>query len=224
MRCRPRQLVINMESEPLYKDKRSTKSHEQTRNTICRGSEEYSRIKKNKDLPHLIALLIIVLTCIPVRSQSKPPIVYVDHGACPFECCTYRKWKAEKATVLYSRADKRAPRVGRIASGSSVVALTGFVRTRRGKFVITKRHDKYKAGDLLWVYTTLGEELYKVWFKGKMYEEKLDYMNGPFEQSVPSCEQAPACWGKLEKPLQVEWWVHIRTRAGRVGWTDQPEN
>ncbi|HKE58894.1 MAG TPA: hypothetical protein VKB46_19415 [Pyrinomonadaceae bacterium] len=158
------------------------------------------------------------------QKQAKRPVIYVDKGACPFECCVYRRWRTEKATVAYAQPDRNAKVVGKFKAGSRVVGLTGEVRTTGGKFVIKKTHEKYKPGDVLWVYTTLGEGLYKVWFNGKMYEEKLDYMSGPFEQSIPKCEDAPDCWGQLEQPLKSIWWVKIRSAEGWVGWTDEPDN
>ena len=176
--------------------------------------------------PSCILTLIVLLmsSSSAIYPQTKPPTVYVDKGACPFECCTYRAWRTEKTTVAYAKPDRRSKRLGKFRKGSSVLARTGEVRTRPGKFVILKAHEKYRPGDVLWVYTPLGEGFYKVWFKGKMYDEGLDYMSGPFERSIPSCEEAPNCWGKLEKESRVEWWVRIRSAEGWVGWTDQAEN
>jgi hypothetical protein len=114
--------------------------------------------------------------------------------------------------------------VGRFRKGTWVVGLTGNVTTVPSKFTIVKEHGKYKPNDVLWVYTPLGEGFYKVWFKGKMFDEELDYMSGPFEQSAPKCEETPDCWGKLEKDLKVTWWVKIRSKEGWVGWTDETEN
>jgi hypothetical protein len=172
----------------------------------------------------LLLSALLLLPELSIYSQSKPPAIYIDKGACPFECCTYRRWKTEKTTIAYARPDKRSRRIGKFRAGSNVNALTGEVRTMPGKFVIIKAHEKYKPGDVLWVYTPLGEGFYKVWFKGKMYQEGLEYMSGPFEQSYPRCEETPECWGKLEKDLQIEWWVKIKGSNGIVGWTNQAEN
>jgi hypothetical protein len=114
--------------------------------------------------------------------------------------------------------------MGVFRAGTKVVGLTGEVRTKPGTFTIKKAHGKYQPGDILQVYTPLGEGFYKVWFKGSMYEEELEFVSGPFEQTHPRCEETPECWGQLDKQMQVEWWVKVRSRAGWVGWTDQPEN
>lgn len=45
-------------------------------------------------------------------SSSGPPALrlpFEDHGACPFECCTYREWTVEEPTVLYRERDVRSP-------------------------------------------------------------------------------------------------------------------
>jgi hypothetical protein len=57
-----------------------------------------------------------------------------------------------------------------------------------------------------------------------MFQEELDFMSGPFEQSLPRCNETPACWGTLEKQMEIDWWVKVRSRDGWVGWTNQTEN
>jgi hypothetical protein len=178
----------------------------------------------NRFTRQLCLAAFLVSTSLQAYPQSKPPSSYVDRGACPFECCTYRQWKTERTTIAYESPDKQSKRVGTFTAGSSVVGLTGEVRTTPGKFVILKPHKKYKPGDVLWVYTPRGEGFYKVWFKGRMYDEELEYMSGPFEQTHPSCEETPKCWGRLEKQMSVDWWIKIRSANGWVGWTNQSKN
>ena len=177
----------------------------------------------------LSALLLLAGSlAIPASRASaqppRPPAVYVDKGACPFECCTYREWRTEKTTVAYARPDKRSRRIGEFVAGTAVLALTGEVRSIPGQFTIKKPHGSYRPGDVLWVYTPLGEGFYKVWLKGRMFEERLDYVSGPFERNFMRCEETPECWGTLGKELRVEWWVKIRMADGVEGWTSQPEN
>jgi hypothetical protein len=126
--------------------------------------------------------------------------------------------------VAYTQPNKRSKRAGTFKAGTRVVGLTGEVRTKPGTFTVTKSHGTFKPGDVLWVYTPLGEGFYKVWFNGKMREEEIEFVSGPFEQSLPKCAESAACWGRLDKPLQVEWWVKVRSREGWIGWTDQAEN
>lgn len=170
------------------------------------------------------SLSLLLSICVVVFPQSKPPAVYVDKGACPFECCTYRKWKTEKTTIAYARPDRKSKQVGRFRKGTWVAGLTGQVTSVPGKFIIVRKHERYKPGDVLWVYTPLGEGFYKVWFKGRMYDEGLDYMSGPYEASLPTCEETPNCWGKLEKKLHTTWWVKIRSAEGWIGWTEETES
>jgi hypothetical protein len=57
-----------------------------------------------------------------------------------------------------------------------------------------------------------------------MYDQGLDVISGPFEESIPPCEKNPSCWGKLKRNLKLTWWVKIRSKEGWIGWTDKPEN
>jgi hypothetical protein len=172
----------------------------------------------------LVIITSLTLLGSAVYPQSTPPAIYIDKGACPFECCAYRKWKVEKTTIAYARPDKRSKVIGKFKAGSTAVGLTGEVRTIPGKYVVFKAHGAYKPGDTLWVYTPLGEGLYKVWFNGKMFDQELEYVEGPFEHASPKCEETPNCWGKLESKSQVEWWVKVRSAAGWIGWSNQAEN
>lgn len=156
-------------------------------------------------------------------SQAKPPARFIDRGACPFECCRYGTWKTEKTTIGYARANKHSKRIGKFLAGSNVAAMSGEVRTVPSRFVFKKKYEKYKPGDVLWVYTYLGEGVFKVWFKQRMYEENLGF--SPYGGSMGNrCQVERLCWGELDKELQMTWWIKIRTDEGWVGWTDQAEN
>jgi hypothetical protein len=175
--------------------------------------------------PHLAFLLLLATFFVPAQQTKQHPATYVDKGACPFECCTYRRWKTLKDTVAYSSPDKRSKRVGTFKKGSWVRGLTGEVRTLTpGKFVISKAHEKYGPGNVLWVYTRQGEGFYKVWSKGRMYSEEMEYMVEPGQTMSPSCADDPNCWGALEGPYNTIWWVKVRSSAGWIGWTMQTDN
>jgi len=155
-----------------------------------------------------VALVFVALPkCYP---QVNPPTTFVDRGACPFECCTYREWKTEKTTIAYARADRRSKRIGKFTAGSKVIALTGIVYSMPRRFLAIKPYGKYKPGDIILGYTSYGEGSYKVWFRGRMYTEGLE-------------EDGP--WGKwLDKEHRSTWWIKIKSEDGWVGWTNQGEN
>ncbi len=100
---------------------------------------------------NLLAMLGLILAA--AQPPAAPPVPYVDEGACPFECCTYRDWIAEAPfqAVAYWRpdgADRRKP-VFSIAKGERVTAMSGVVvTTRAGEARIT-------SDAVLDVYATL---------------------------------------------------------------------
>jgi hypothetical protein len=153
-----------------------------------------------------------------------PPEFYIDKGACPGECCTYREWTVQKVMATYARPDLNSARVGNLRAGTKVIALTGEVHTIPSRFVIKKAYEKYQPGDILWVYTYIGEGHFKIWFKGKMYQEALGfspYGGSPGERCETSVEY---CWGELDRKLRMTWWIKIKSKDGRIGWTNQGEN
>ncbi len=143
------------------------------------------------------------------------PVFYVDKGACPFECCTYREWGVEKTTKLYSEPTEQSSVVGTAEKGSIATAQTGEVHTKPGKLVVKRDVAAFCKGDVLWVYTYLGEGFFKIWHQGNFIEEQIDFS---FEN--PSLDD----WGHFEVRPESVWWVKVRTSGGVDGWTKEPEN
>lgn len=178
-------------------------------------------------MKNLSRLWLVIAFLFPIQidvfSQTNPPTTFVDRGACPFECCTYRQWKTEKTTVAYARPDERSKIIGKFLKGAKVKALTGEVRTVASRFVVKKAHEKYRPGDILWVYTYFGEGVFKIWHQEKMYQENLEF--SPYGGSMGKrCEVEAQCWGELDKELQMTWWVKIKSAKGWTGWTNHAEN
>ena len=176
---------------------------------------------------NIAALLVMLLVLTPIGSFSSEiaaPQFFIDKGACPFECCAYRKWKTEENTTAYARPDRSAAIIGTFKAGATVQGLTGEVHVQPARFTVKKLHAGYRPGDVLWVYTYLGEGFFKVWYQGKMFEEELGF--SPYGGSPGKrCEQLPRfCWGELEKELSFTWWVKVRSGDGWVGWSDRPDN
>ncbi len=170
----------------------------------------------------LVAIALALLPAVATGADS-PPAKYIDKGACPFECCTYRAWHTKADTVAYTQPDKKAKVVGLLKVNAIVEAITGEVHSTPVRFVVKKPHGEYKPGDVLWVYTYLGEGRFKVWRDGAMQEEDLGL--SPHGGSPGArCENKRQCWGELEKALKFSWWVKVRSKEGWEGWSDQPEH
>ena len=170
-------------------------------------------------------LLASVLVLLPgtATPADSPPAKYVDSGACPFECCIYRTWNTKRDTVAYAQPNKNAKVVGLLKAGATVEAFTGEVHSIPVRFVVKKVHAAYKPGDILWVYTYLGEGHFRVWRNGAMQEEDLGF--SPYGGSGGArCENREYCWGELEKIVRFTWWVKVRSTEGWEGWSDQPEH
>ncbi|HVF55612.1 MAG TPA: hypothetical protein VM934_05655 [Pyrinomonadaceae bacterium] len=174
-------------------------------------------------LRNSIICVVVLLSMCPVDSLSQATRrrVYIDRGACEGEACSYGLWKTMKPTILYARPDERSKRVARLEPGGPCVnALTGDVHVVPGRLLVTKAHEGYKPGDVLGVYTYLGEDVYKVRHKGRWREESLSYST-PEGTDRQSCERNRYCWGVFEERPDAVWWVKIRAADGRVGWTNE---
>jgi hypothetical protein len=179
---------------------------------------------------YLICLLMVLLgakisTSEPAQRKPAPspvrPAVYVEQGACPFECCTYREWWASTPTPVYASPSSSAAQIRMLKKGEHVKGVTGFVRTQAGEFVVTRNHGRYRAGDTIWVYSYRGEGFFLVWFKGKMYGEDLGFSPYGGSSGTRCQSDAANCWGHLKAEHSSEWWIKLRLRDGRIGWTNR---
>jgi hypothetical protein len=162
--------------------------------------------------PMLFMASVVVAS---VTYAEDHPVFYIDKGACPFECCTYRDWGTEQTTQLHADPKTTSPVIGTADKGTTVKAQTGEVHTAPGKLVVKRDSDLFKKGDVLWIYTYLGEGAFKIWHQGRFIEREID-----LDYENPS----PADWGYFEVKPKSTWWVKVRTAAGLEGWTNQPKN
>ena len=171
----------------------------------------------------LMVAVVVALSPGIATSADSPPARYIDKGACPSECCTYGAGTAKADTVIRATPDRSAKVVGLLKAGASVDAITGEVHTSPARFVVNRPHAAYKPGDVLWVYTYLGEGHFKVWRNGVMHEEDLGF--SPYGGSAGSrCENTEQCWGQLKTELKSSWWVKVRSEDGWEGWSDEPDH
>ena len=172
----------------------------------------------------LISSLIAGLAA-PARGaeESVHPAVYVDKEACPGEGCTYGTWKVLKESPLRARPDMTSRVVTTCRIGSAVSAATGEVHTAAGEFTVTKKQGAFVPGDIIWVYSYLGEGSFKVWFGGRFMDQDLGF--SPWGGSGGSrCEVERFCWGQLKRELDMVWWVQIKNVDGVTGWTRETGN
>jgi hypothetical protein len=155
-------------------------------------------------------------------SAQTLKLPFKDVGACPFECCTYREWTANKDTILYQQMKDGSPLAFKVRKKETVTGITGVVITTKpgiGKALkdVTveiyednsqrQKKIKFRKGELLKLLTYQGEGFYSVWHQGKTYSVNLD--DGNIKQ--------------LSRPISI-WWVKIKNKKGQTGWTKLPEN
>jgi hypothetical protein len=154
------------------------------------------------------------ITCF-AQTKNGPPVPYIDKGACPFECCTYREWNVIKPTSLRAAMSDTAPISFRVKAGEKVLGMTGVVITTQSGMVralkatiLGEKEVPIRKGEQFYVLTHLGEGFTKVWFKGRIFVAE------PYDESV---------FKFIRQPKSI-WWVKIKSRNGRIGWSRQPEN
>jgi hypothetical protein len=164
------------------------------------------------------------------HKQPSPPSRYEDFGACPFECCTYRRWSVSAETLLYKSRSANSPVAFRVRKGEHVVGLTGVVITLKpGKALVKKattlgligeRQVRVKAGDILYLLHYEGEGVYKFWFRGRIYEAQMPFAPDLIKSTD---DPAQAYLQQLSEPETV-WWVKVKNRRGQVGWSKQDDH
>jgi hypothetical protein len=161
--------------------------------------------------PQLLALIATLML------GAAPSDVFVDAGACPGEGCVYgERWTARDSLELRAEARDSAEVVATLAPGDPVKTVTGEVHTRPGRFVVTRARDGFAPGDVLLLYTYIGEGWYRARHGGELVRVDLGF--GPRGRRCRT-RDAEGCWGVLERPPESRWWVKLRTTAGVEGWT-----
>ena len=164
-----------------------------------------------------VGLTVIGLACpAPSRAQERPPRVFIDAGACPFECCSYREWFADRDITLWDRpGGKRV--VAHLRRDERVEGLTGEVhsvplRVRAGSDL---PEQGIKQGDIFYVLHYSGEGVWKIWHHGRLAELEI------VDETATIATPPARTW-----PLGVKstWWVQVRTELGVAGWTISKRN
>lgn len=158
-----------------------------------------------------------------VFAQTNLPKIYIDKGACPFECCVYRNWTVKKDTPLFENPNGKRI-IGKVKKGEIVKALTGEVHTKPQLFKVVFKYKEYRVGDELYILTYLGEGYNKVWFKGKIFNEDLFFIHNAAVEYTGCQNPSEKCWGKLMDQKNSVWWIQIQLKNGKKGWTKESQN
>ena len=114
----------------------------------------------------------------------------------------------------------------RVQKGDHVTGLTGTVITRKpGKVLVKKaqtigveRKIRVQPGDILYTLHYQGEGNYKLWFRGKIYEEEMP--TSPYLVTNVPIEQREEYLHVIAEPDSI-WWVQVKNARGQTGWTKQ---
>jgi hypothetical protein len=159
------------------------------------------------------ALMVVLLLAGAAFSDDRPPRVYVDVGACPFECCSYRMWTVNEATTLWNEPGGKAV-VGSLRKGDLVRGLTGeviskpiAVRADHNFHTVIEDHGDTRnmtipAGDTFYILHYEGEGGWKVWLRGK----------------IATVDESDITNMAMLHP-KADWWVQVKDANGNVGWT-----
>lgn len=173
----------------------------------------------------LVAAAWLASAAASTAQSIQPPLPYLDQGACPFECCTYRSWTAERSTTVLSERRRGARKAFDLEPGEKVAALTGLVETTAAGVVRvheavtvgdTGHRVELRPGDEVFMLHYQGEGFGLFWFRGKTFTDQfwgseLGFVNGRRIFEI------------LALP-EVTWWVQIRNAKGETGWSEHPED
>jgi hypothetical protein len=162
-------------------------------------------IKKMRVLFFAVFLIAAVKGSAAITSGS-PPSLYISKGACPFECCVYRKWTANRDLQLMDHPGGKP--IAQIRKHDIVSARTGEVTTHPLRFRITQKGpDKEDVpipiGSIVYLLHPVGEGYWLVWFQGKTIQMDPLYVGpGP----------------------RYQWWAKVETHSGQAGWVQMNNN
>jgi hypothetical protein len=155
----------------------------------------------------------------PVASPTAPALPKIESKACPFECCQFGRWKAEKVIPLFDSWKSGRKQIGSLPAGEAVTGIDGVHVTYSPDIIRVKNNMPalgLRAGDLVLRYMYLGEGAAQFWFNGKFYPSLELTAEGQGNQDGDCSGQ---CDGVIVTRGLKEWWVQVRRKDGSTAWT-----
>lgn len=154
---------------------------------------------------------------------AEPQLPVIDENVCPFEGCTFGKWKVAKESTVYSSWKDDRAQIAKLSTGQEVTGLTGVHITRKPDRILVKRdlpNLGLKRGDVVLRYMYIGEGFANVWAGGKWHkEEDCSFIS---EKDGMGCLRD--CAAVVIENGVKEWWVQIKTADGKIGWVRVQNN
>lgn len=179
--------------------------------------------------PTLCTAACTVLVCAASRAQTPPSVPFVNHGLCPFECCTYREWSADSSIRVFTQVRDTSAVAFVIPAGRRFQALTGDVYVTTLGRVLARRplppprpYDlpdsvpMWNPGDTLYLVGYIGEGAYRVWWRGHVIELDSGYWREGYPNPDPNADAV------LVTPMVSDWWVRVAF-GDRRGWIRMDE-
>jgi hypothetical protein len=121
-----------------------------------------------------------------------------------------------------------------VRRGEQVEALTGEVHVKPLKVTVGREitlawDRRLHPGDTYWLLSYVGEGSYRAWLRGEIVEVEPDFAlegEGTCAESK-TCESEPDGGRKAFLRWRWDsesavWWVKLKTKSGRTGWTREP--
>jgi len=140
-----------------------------------------------------------------------PPPIFVDHGACPFQCCKYREWQTTNPVKLVEKPESKKVIVT-IPADRKVRGLTGEVISEPLPVKVNAAlpQAQIAVGETVYFLHWKGEGHGAFWRHGKIID--LDVTG-----SLRALH--PYDWADNRK----DWWVKVKF-GDKTGWTKDAEN
>lgn len=138
--------------------------------------------------------------------------LFVAHGACPFECCTYGAWEFDSSVVVQHTPTDTAAVMALVPPNTPLATDSGIVVVRPGVVVFDapvrdeEGGNTFEAGDTLLLLDYLGEGYQRGWHGGDTLTIFAEFWG-----DLPSS-------ARVVRDARQVWWAHVAQPESLAGW------